>query len=167
MPFAKKFRAMMDIPLAGDTLDTFTAESVNVRDERTGAAGYTYDVAIVLRGLGGKQGVKMALKGLLDKHVTTFSAYGNAYQLWFRNRSLDVESLGDKRYAVSVKGAGERVALSPELGRFLEHLEASGMLSSSAGDKEELVAEYLDRYQLDVRRQVGRYDYRLRRKQPE
>jgi hypothetical protein len=166
MPFARKFRAMMDLPLAGDELGGFAVESIRVRDQRTGSEGYVYDVSIVLQGPGGQRGVRQALKALFSKHLTTFSAYGNPYQLWFRKPSLEIESLGDKRYAVSVKGAGERIALRPELDRFLEYLEAREMLPlpSQAG-RENLVTEYLERYQVEIRRKVGRYDYRLRRLQ--
>lgn len=166
MPFANKFRAMMDFPFAGDKLDVFTVESAKVRDQQTGSEGYIYDVSIVLEGPGGQQKVRQALKTLFAKHLTTFSAYGNAYQLWFRKRSIDIESLGDKRYAVSVKGAGERIALRPELDRFLEYLETKDMLSlSTQADKEKLVTEYLEHYQVEIRRKVGRYDYKLRKMQ--
>ena len=168
MPFANKFRAMMDFPFAGDKFDGFTVESVTVRDQRTGSEGYIYDVRIVLEGPGGQRRVRQALKTLFAKHFTTFSAYGNAYQLWFRKRSIDIESLGDKRYAVSVKGAGERIALRPELYRFLEYLETkeTPSLSSQAGI-EKLVTEYLEHYQAEIRGKVGRYDYKLRRMQEE
>jgi hypothetical protein len=166
MPFAKKFRAMMDFPFAGDQLDAFTVESVGVCDQQTGSEGYIYDVDIVLEGPGGQRGVRQALKALFSKHLTTFSAYGNAYQLWFRKPSLDIESLGGKRYAVRVKGAGERIALRPELDRFLEYLETEEMLSPSTQvDREKLVAEYLEHYQMEIRRKVGRYDYKLRKTQ--
>ena len=166
MPFANKFRAMMDFPFAGDKLDVFTVESVKVRDQRTGSEGYIYDVSLVLEGPGGQRKVRQALKALFTKHLTTFSAYGNAYQLWFRKQSIDIESLGDKRYAVSVKGAGERIALRPELYRFLEYLGAKEMLSPSTQvGREKLVTEYLEHYQVEIRRKVGRYDYKLRRMQ--
>lgn len=168
MPFARKFRAMMDFPLAGDRLDDFVIESVQVRDQRTGSEGYIYDVSMVLRGPGGQRKVREALRSLFSKHLTTFSAYGNAYQLWFRRRSITLESLGDKRYAVSVKGAGERMALRPELTRFLEYLQTQEVPSpSTQPEREKLVAEYLEHYQMEIRRKVGRYDYRLRRMQQE
>lgn len=73
MPFAKKFRAMMDFPFSGDTIDMFTVESVEVRDERGGSDGYVYDVQMVLQGPGGQQGVRHALKPLFSQHTTTFS----------------------------------------------------------------------------------------------
>ena len=62
MPFANKFRAMMDFPFAGDKLDVFIVESVKVRDQRTGSEGYIYDVSIVLEGPGGQRKVRQALK---------------------------------------------------------------------------------------------------------
>ena len=128
MPFASKFRAMMDLPFAGDTVAGFAVESVDVRDERSGPEGYAYSVRIVLCGLGGKQGVRRALKTLFSSHQTTFSAYGNPYQLWFGRP--EIESLGDKRYVVRVQGAGARVFLGDELQRFLGYLDESGQLTA-------------------------------------
>jgi len=93
MPFARKFRAMMNFPFPGDVVGDFTVESVNVRDEQGGAEGYVYGVSMVLRGPGGQQGVQRALKSLFAQHPTTFSGYGNPYQLWFRK--AEIESLGD------------------------------------------------------------------------
>ena len=52
MPFAKKFRAMMDFPFPGDTVGDFVVESVDVRDERGGSEGYVYGVRMVLQGPG-------------------------------------------------------------------------------------------------------------------
>jgi hypothetical protein len=161
MPFAKKFRAMMDFPFAGDALDGFVIESVDVRDEHGGAEGYVYGVRIVLRGLGGKQGVKHALRSLFSSHVTTFSGYGNPYQLWFRKP--EIESLGDKRYAVTVKGSGMRIHLEPELERFLAYLAGEGCLAADLDPaiRERLVESYLDGYRAEIRRKVGRYRSRL------
>ncbi|MCJ7738320.1 MAG: hypothetical protein MUQ10_13580 [Anaerolineae bacterium] len=157
MPFAKKFRAMMDFPFPGDTVGDFIVESVDVRDERGGSEGYVYDVRMVLQGPGGQQGARRALKSLLTQHKTTFSGYGNPYQLWFRKP--EIESLGDKRYEVRVKGAGARTTLEPELDRFLAHLEESGYLAASDGPAvgETLVETYLEQYRSEIQRKVDRY----------
>jgi hypothetical protein len=64
MPFAKKFRAMVDFPSAGDVLDGFMVESVDVRDVQGGSMGYIYGVRMVLQGPGGQAGVRKALKSL-------------------------------------------------------------------------------------------------------
>ena len=83
MPFAKKFRAMMDFPVVGDKLDDFIVEEVNVWDawdEHDESKQYVYGVKMVLHGKGGKQGVAKALKPLFTKHILTFSGYGNPYQ---------------------------------------------------------------------------------------
>lgn len=161
MPFANKFRAMMDFPFAGDTIGGFEVESVDVRDERGGSEGYTYAVSIVLRGPGGKQGVQRVLKPLLSSHPTTFSGYGNPYQLWFRKP--EIESLGDRRYAVSVKGAGARVYLEPDLDRFLRYLEDEGHLATlpDPSARETLVETYLEQYRAEIRRKVDRYRRKL------
>ena len=130
MPFAKKFRAMMDFPFPGDTVGDFAVENVEVWDERGGSEGYVYGVEMVLCGLGGQQGVRRALKSLFSQHPTTFSGYGNPYQLWFRKP--EVESLGDKRYTVRVKGSGARIYLAPELERFLSYLADKGHLETAS-----------------------------------
>ena len=67
MPFANKFRAMMDLPLAGETVDGFVAESIEVDDIRSGWKGYGYSVRMVLAGPGGKAGVRRVLRALLAK----------------------------------------------------------------------------------------------------
>ena len=160
MPFAKKFRAMMNFPFPGDTVGDFTVESVDVWDERGGAEGYVYGVEIVLRGLGGQQGVRRALKSLFAQHPTTFSGYGNPYQLWFRKP--EIESLGDKCYLVRVKGAGARIYLAPELERFLRYLEDNGHLTAQPEPASETpVEDYLELYRAEVKSQVGRYRRRL------
>lgn len=127
MPFAKKFRAMMDFPLAGDTVGDFVVESVDVRNVREDVEGHVYAVEMTLRGPGGQQGVRRALNPLLAAHPTTFSGYGNPYQLWFSRP--EIEGLGDSRYEVRVKGMGVRVYLEPELTRFLAYLDEQGHLS--------------------------------------
>jgi hypothetical protein len=163
MPFASKFRAMMDFPFAGDAIEGFTVESVDVLDAPHVAGCYVYAVRMVLRGPGGQQGVRRALKSLFASRPVTFSAYGNAYHLWF-NRP-DVESLGDKRYEVRVEGGGARFYLGEELRRFLCHLAESGRLSDPA-DQAALNAQveaYLAQYQDEIRRKVNRYRSRLRR----
>ncbi|HNT77385.1 MAG TPA: hypothetical protein PKH77_20415 [Anaerolineae bacterium] len=158
MPFAKKFQAMMDVPFPGDAVGDFVVESVEVQDE-WGAAedGYVYGVRMVLRGPGGKQAALRALKPLFSQHPTTFSGYGNPYQLWFRKP--EIESLGDQRYAVCVKGAGMRVHLEPELARFLSHLADANQLATppDPATQEALVAAYLEQYRAEIKSLVDRY----------
>ena len=161
MPFAKKFRAMMDLPLSGETLGDFAVEEIDVWDEPGSAGQYAYGVRMTLRGPGGQQGVRRALRELLSAQPTTFSGYGNPYQLWFG--SPEIEALGDKRYAVSLRGAGARIRLAPELARFLRYLQDGGMLARplDAGAGQEAVDTYLERYRGEIRRQVDRYRRRL------
>ena len=152
---------MMNFPFPGDTIGDFTVESVDVRDEQGGQEGYVYGVRMVLRGPGGVQGVKRALKALFSQHPTTFSGYGNPYQLWFRKP--EIESLGEQRYAVTVKGAGARVYLEPELRRFLQYINEDNQqaVPSDAAAQEALVEAYLDRYLTEIKRQVDRYTRKL------
>lgn len=53
MPFEIKFRAMMDMPLAGDHLGSMTVESVTVGHEGRSSGVYAYPLRLVLRGSGG------------------------------------------------------------------------------------------------------------------
>ncbi len=163
MPFADKFRAMLDFPFAGEAVGAFLVESVDVRHEAGGAGRYVYPVRMVLRGPGGRQEVLRALKALLASHPMTFSGYGNPYQLWCGKP--EVESLGDQRYAVTVEGAGARVFLAEELERFLAYLDAQGQLAAppEGAIREPLVEAYLEQYQAEIQRKVGRYRSRLRR----
>jgi hypothetical protein len=163
MPFAKKFRAMMGFPFAGDTVGDFAVESVDVRDEPHAAGRYVYSVRMVLQGPGGQQGVRRALKPLLSSRPITFSAYGNPYQLWFSRP--EIESLGDKRYAVRVEGGGARIYLEEELHRFVAYLDESGQLVARPDQavRQVPVEAYLEQYQAEVRRKVSRYRSRLRR----
>ncbi|MBM3188137.1 MAG: hypothetical protein FJZ90_05380 [Chloroflexi bacterium] len=161
MPFASKFRAMMGFPFAGDSLAGFVVESVAVRDAPGGPGRYVYPVRMVLRGPGGQQGVRGALKELFSAHRTTFSGYGNPYQLWFGKP--EIEPLGDQRYAVTVEGAGARVYLEEELARFLAYLDERGELTAStdALGRKALVEAYLEGYRAEVKRLVDRYRRRL------
>jgi len=163
MPFAKKFRAMMDFPFVGDTVGGFIVEHIDVRDTPLGSGRYTYSVRMVLHGPGGQPGVRRALKALFSAHPVTFSGYGNPYQLWVGKP--EVESLGDQRYAVSVEGAGARVFLEDELQRFLEYLAARGQLATEADQaaQEALAAAYVEQYQGEIRRKVARYQSRQRK----
>jgi hypothetical protein len=163
MPFADKFRAMVDFPFPGDTIGEFVVEDVEVSHHGGTAGVYGYDVRLVLRGPGGQQGVRRALKPLLSRHPTTFSGYGNPYQLWFGRPQL--ESLGDKRYEVRIEGGGARTYLQDDLERFLEHLVSEGI---AAVDPEpaalaEQVEAYLEQYRAEIARHVSRYRYRLRK----
>jgi hypothetical protein len=167
MPFAKKFRAMMNFPFPGEMIGDFTVESVDVYDEKGGGDGYVYGVRMVLSGPGGTQGVQRALRALFTQHPTTFSGYGNPYQLWFRKP--ETESLGEQRYAVNVKGAGARVYLEPELKRFLQSLAEDNRLGvpSDAAAQEALVEAYMERYRLEIKRRVERYYRKLAHSRPD
>jgi hypothetical protein len=166
MPFADKFRAMMDFPFPGDTVDGFRVESVDVGHESGGPGIYKYAVRLVLAGPGGQQGVKQALRPLFAAHCTTFSGYGNPYQLWFGRP--EIENLGDNRYAVTVEGAGARTFLEDDLERFLAHLTDESPLPapSDAAARKALVEAYLNEYRAEIKRRVDRYRSRLRKSQP-
>jgi hypothetical protein len=165
VPFATKFRAMMDFPFPGDTIGDLTVEHVDVQHEGIGPGQYAYTAQIVLRGPGGQQGVRRTLKAFFASHPMTFSGYGNPYQLWFG--SPEIESLGDKRYAVRIRGAGARVFLAEELQRFAAYLAQEGPPSIQVDPAaiEGLVDTYLQQYQVEIKRVVDRYRRQLGRVQ--
>lgn len=165
MPFADKFRAMMDFPFPGDRLGGFTVESVDVSHHGGSAGMYCYDVRLVLHGPGGQQGVRKALQPLVDQHPTTFSGYGNPYQLWFGRPKIT--SLGDKRYAVRIEGGGARTYLQDDLLRFLDYLitEEIATLAPEPAVQAEQVETYLEQYRTQVKRSVDRYRYQLRKRE--
>lgn len=157
MPFAKKFRAMMDFPFPGDRLGEFTVETVDVWDEQGNGEGHVYGVRLRLSGPGGVQALRKALRPLLSRHPITFSGYGNPYQLWFMKP--EIESLGEQRYQVNVKGGGVRIYLGTELQRFLHYLltDQGVELPLDREGKAILIADYLKRYHSEIQRQVGGY----------
>lgn len=162
MPFAPKFRAMMGFPFAGETIGDYAVESVDVTDEHGDTGRYAYHARMVLRGPGGAEGVRRALKGMFAQHPMTFSGYGNPYQLWFGKPTIG--ALGDKGYEVNVDGASARVYLEDELERLLAYLEERGLLAEEVcgADREGLVEAYLDGYRAEIKRKVDRYRGRLR-----
>jgi hypothetical protein len=162
MPFAKKFRAMLDFPFPGDRVGDFVVESVDVRDVPHGSGPYTYAARMVVRGPGGQQGVRRAFKSPFDAHPWTFSGYGNPYQLWCGRPAI--ESLGDKRYAVRVEGGGSRIYVEDEFRRFVTYLAGEGALADDPDPAAlaALVDVYLDAYRAEIRRKVSRYQRQLR-----
>jgi hypothetical protein len=164
MPFAAKFRAMMDFPFAGETLDGFIVERIEVRDV-PGMGRYVYAVEMVLHGPGGEAGVRRAIRSLFAAHPLTFSGYGNPYQLW--SGRPEIERLGDGRYAVRAKGSGARIYIEDELARFLAHLGECGLLAQEPDEStgQEMVSAYLADYQAEIKRQVERYRRKLRREE--
>ena len=163
MPFAIKFRATMGFPFPGDELDGLVVESVDVRNIHGGRGGYRYDVHMVLCGPGGQAAVRQAIKPLCEAHPTTFSGYGNPYQLWLQKP--EIESLGDKRYAISAQGAGARIWLKQELVRLLDYMDERGALPEELDlpAREAFLSAYLGEYTHEIRLMVGRYQSKVRR----
>jgi hypothetical protein len=150
MPFAEEFREAMGFPREGTELGGFTIELVRVEHAGAGAGRYEYPTELVLRGKGGQQGVRRALKPLFSTRRTIFSEFGNPYQC--SPGRMQIESLGEGRYRVTARGIGTRVHLGEELVRFLAALEAAGRLAPAvdAADHAAIVADYLHRYQAET-----------------
>ena len=81
MPFAQKYQFTMRIPGPGGRIGDYRVESCQIRHEERGDGTITYPVSLVLSGPGGKQGIRKAVREDLDHGRTTFSGFGNPYQL--------------------------------------------------------------------------------------
>ena len=166
MPFAKKFQATVGFPFPGDTFEGFLVEMIDVRDEAGGPGSlHRYTVEMIVSGLGGQQGVRRALRPFVEMEPLTFSGYGNSYSCWLGRP--EIESLGNKRYHVTILAGSARIDLEGALERFIEHLREKGALSEQTldteGVAEQLVQSYLDAYRTEVRLHVGRYRSKLKR----
>ncbi len=152
MPFAEKFRFTMRLPKPGGRLGEFTVESCEVGHDEHGDGTIDYPVSMILVGKGGRQAAGKAVRAALAAGHTTFSGFGNPYQLRFGR--CEVESLGDGRYRVTGCGLGVRIDLERELRRFVEYTRAHHEPASG-----ELVARYLEVYKRDVTRRSPEFPY--------
>ena len=64
MPFANKFRHAMAVPSPGDKFGELTVEEVEISHVASGYGRYEYPISMLLRGKGGQQGVRKALRNL-------------------------------------------------------------------------------------------------------
>lgn len=145
MPFAQKYRFAMRFPEPGDTIDGFRVESCEVGHDEKGDGTIFYPFVILLSGKGGRQGVGKAVRAAFAHGHTTFSGFGNPYQLRFGR--FTVEALGTGRYSVTGCGYGCRIDLERELSRFVAYARLHGKSADDA-----VVAEYIEAYKRDVTR---------------
>lgn len=151
MPFANKYQFTMRIPAAGSRWGDFEVLTCEVGHvEHDGVIDYPW--SMVLAGPGGVAGVRRALREHLDHGRTTFSGFGNPYQL--RLGRVEVKSLGTRRYSVTGLGLGVRVDLERELSRFVAYARLRRKAPSAA-----LVAGYLEDYKRDVTRRTPELEY--------
>ena len=104
MPFAEKFKKTMGFPKAGYLVGGFMIEQVEAGHVGVGSGRYEYPIRIIVQGKGGRQGVRNAFRELFTARRTTFSGYGNPYQLWIGK--MEVASLGESLYELIARGAG-------------------------------------------------------------
>ncbi len=152
MPFANKYRFTMRIPEPGGRIGDFVVESCDVGHEGRTDGIYDYPIRIVLSGAGGQQAVRKTIREQLSRGRTTFSGYGNPYQLRFGR--FEVESLGDRRYLVTACGVGFRFDLERELRRFAQFAQMNGVTANEA-----LIERYLEAYSRDVTRRNPDLEY--------
>ena len=152
MPFAKKYQFTMRIPAAGGHLGAFDVESCDVGHDEHGDGTIDYPVSMVIEGKGGAQGVRKAIREHLDHGRTTFSGFGNPYQLRFGR--FEVESIGNGRYRVTALGLGVRIDLERELRRFVAYARLHRKPADGA-----LIAAYLEDYRRDITRKSPELEY--------
>jgi hypothetical protein len=152
MPVAAKYTFTMRIPDAGGSVGGFSVESCQVGCEEHGDGTIDYPVSMVLAGPGGKQGVRKAIRDRFSRGRTTFSGFGNPYQLHFGR--FEVESLGGSRYRVTACGKGVRIDLERELRRFLAWTRLRGKPADDS-----LTAAYLEDYTRDITRKNPELEY--------
>jgi len=145
MPFANKYRFTMQIPEAGRSLGGFLVESSEVAHDERGDGTIRYPVSLVLVGAGGQSAVRREVSARFGCGRTTFSGFGNPYQLQFGR--FEVESLGARRYRVTAVGMGVRIDLERELRRFVAYAR-----SRRAAVTDALLISYLEDYRRDVTR---------------
>ena len=142
----------MRIPDPGGQIGGFVVESCDVGHQSRTDGIYDYPIRIVLTGTGGQQAVRKAIREHLSRGRTTFSGYGNPYQLRFGR--FEVERLGDRRYLVTASGVGFRFDLDRELRRFARFAEMHGTEAN-----ETLIDQYLEAYGKDVHRKNPDLEY--------
>jgi len=142
----------MRIPGASGRIGAFSVESCEVGHEERGDGTIDYPVSMVLAGKGGAQGVRKAIREHLDRGRTTFSGFGNPYQL--RLGRFEVESLGGSRYRVTARGIGVRIDLERELRRFVAYARLRRKPAAGA-----LIAAYLEDYRRDATRKTPELEY--------
>jgi hypothetical protein len=140
------------MPKPGGRIGDFVVESCDVGHDEHGDGTIDYPISIVLAGRGGVQGIRKAVRGHMDRGRTTFSDFGNPYQLRFGR--FEVEALGDGRYRVTAHGTGVRIDLERELLRFV----AYARLRRAPAD-EALITSYLEEYRRDVTRRNPELEY--------
>ena len=152
MPFADKYRFTMGLPKAGGRIGGFLVESCEVSHDERGDGTIHYPLSMVLSGKGGKQAAAREVREAFGRGHTTFSGFGNPYQLHFGR--FETETLGDGRYRVTGRGLGVRFDLERELRRFAAYALLRG---ESADDA--LVGTYLEDYKREVTRRKPELPY--------
>ncbi|MBT3273648.1 MAG: hypothetical protein HN368_10865 [Spirochaetales bacterium] len=153
MPFANKFIKTMGLPRIGEKLDEFMVTAVEVGHVGTGPGQYRYPIRLVLQGKGGCAGAKAAVRNLFSEVKTTFSGYGNPYQLYVGK--YDAKGIGDQCYEITAEGFGARIYLDQEFRRFLRFLEHSQRIHIRPA----VLDEYLREYQAETTRKNPKTDW--------
>ena len=144
----------MELPGVGVKLDRFTIERFEIGHRPIGSSRYEYPVEYELRGQGGVQGVKKALRPFTRRRRSTFSGFGTPYQLKFGG--IVVVALGDKRYAAYFTGIGVGFDLVGELRTFSKFIAANHLSIDTDDERERSIDEYIAEYKLDVKRKIRR-----------
>ncbi|MHA1987546.1 MAG: hypothetical protein ACW98D_12985 [Promethearchaeota archaeon] len=147
MPFAKKYYRVMGFPKEGDILKGFEVLMINITHTNLKSGIYEYPTEIIVEGKGGKTKVREVFKKYFNQRITTFSGYGNPYQM--HGGRIEIIALGKQKYKINAIGIGIRIYLRRELDQFFEFLVEN---NNSAKDfnttiREKIIDDYLRMYQ--------------------
>ena len=147
MPFAKKYYRVMKFPKEGEVIDGFTVLSITITHNNVKSGIYEYPTEIIAEGKGGKTKVKDVFKKYFDQRITTFSGYGNPYQM--HGGRIEIIALNNKKYKIKAKGIGVRIYLRRELNQFLKFLVENNLIVKNLDEivREEIIDDYISRYQ--------------------
>lgn len=146
LPFAKKFKKCMELPEEGDFVEGFSVESIKVGHIGLHQGIYEYPTQLIVKGKGGKLGVRKAFKPIFDKISTTFSGYGTPYQC--RGTKIQVKRLEEGKYLIKVHGVCTRVFLKEELIKFIQYLRENQYLDKKrdSSTAEQITEDYINKY---------------------
>ena len=147
MPFAKKYYRVMKFPKEGDIIDSFAVLSINVTHNNLKSGIYEYPTEIIVEGKGGKTRIKAVFKKYFDQRITTFSGYGNPYQMY--GGGFEIIALDKNRYKIKAKGIGVRIYLRRELNQFFKFLVENNFSVKKFDEivQEKIIDDYISKYQ--------------------
>ncbi|MHA2281807.1 MAG: hypothetical protein ACXAC5_13270 [Promethearchaeota archaeon] len=136
----------MRFPKEGDVINGFEVLSINITHTNLKSGIYEYPTEIIVEGKGGKTKVREVFKKYFNQRITTFSGYGNPYQM--HGGRIEIIALDKQKYKIKAIGIGVRIYLRRELNQFFEFLVENNIVVKNfdEADREETIEEYINKY---------------------